>query len=237
MVTYLAALPTLEELSIGFRWQPPDSPTDLINPPHWTRVILPALTRFHFDGDSEYLEDFVSRIDTPLLDTLNVVFFLHHTLYIEQLYWLISRAKSFKPAKKACICFHSFDTSSCPFDTLSYTIAPRSPIRFLLGVRGHGSTWTIELMAQLCKDLSPLFSHVGRLKILGNMPIPSASPGNDPERAHWLELFRSFPAVRCLFVSKKFAQRVAPVLQGPTQSEEMSTNVLPALRDLVLEGI
>jgi hypothetical protein len=92
-------------------------------------------------------------------------------------------------------------------------------------------------MAQLCKDLLPLFSHVERLKILGNLSIPSASPGNDTERAHWLELFRSFPAVRSLFVSKKFAQRVAPVLQGPTQSEELSTDVLSTLRDLVLEGI
>jgi len=32
-----------------------------------TRVVLPALTRFYFQGDSKYLEDVISRIDVPLL--------------------------------------------------------------------------------------------------------------------------------------------------------------------------
>jgi len=227
MVTYLAALPTLEEFSVGFTWTP-DSNPDLINLPHRTRVILPALTHFHFDGANDYLEDFVSRIDAPLLNALNIVFFLHHTLHIQQLYGLISRAESFKPLKKAYICFR-------PIDTSCMRIGPRLPIRFLLGVRGHGSTWAIELMAQLCKDLSPHFSHVEQLKILGNMVFPSALPGDDTKRAHWLKLFHSFPAVRSLFVSEGFAQRVAPVLQ-PTRSGEMSTDVFPALRDLVLVG-
>ena len=229
MVTYLAALPTLEEISVGFRWQDPEFRPDPINPPHRTRVILPALTHFHFNGASEYLEDFVSRIDTPLLDDLNIVFFQHHILHIQQLYGLISRSESFKRLKKAYICFYSFDT---------YTmIAPRSSIRFLLGIRGHGSTWEIESMAQICEDFSPLFSRVKWLGILGNLLFPSALSGDDTECAHWLKLFHPFPAVQSLFVSNRFAQRVSPVLRGPTQSEERSTDVLPALRDLVLEGL
>jgi hypothetical protein len=161
--------------------------------PHWTRVILPALTRTVRASTWKTLSpspESIHPYSTPSTSCSSRI-----TPYIQQLYGLISRAKGFKPVKKAYICFHSFDTSSC-------TIAPRSTIRFLLGVRGHGSTRTIELMAQLCKDLLPLFTHVERLKILGNLSITSASPGNDTERTHWLELFRSFPAVLSLFVSR-----------------------------------
>ena len=226
MVTCLAAFPTLEEFSVGFRWQAPAGRPDPISPPHRTRVILPALTHFHFEGASEYLEDFVSRIDTPLLDALEIVFFQAVTLHIQQLHGLIRRAESFKPLKKAYIGFYSCDTCT--------GITPRSHTRFLLGIRGHGS-WAIGLMAQLCKDLSPLFSHLEWLQILGDLPFPSASPGNVTECGHWLNLFHPFPAVRILFVSKKFARRVSPVLQAPTQSGERPTDVLPALRVVVLE--
>jgi len=228
MVTCLAAFPTLEEFSVGFRWQAPYGHPDPINPPHRTRVILPSLTHFHFEGDNEYLGDIVSRIDTPLLDALNIVFFHTVTLHIHQLHGLIRRAENFKPLKKAYIGFYSLDTCT--------RIAPRSHTRFLLGIRGHG-TWPIGLMAQLCKDLSPLLSHVEWLNILGDMLFPSASPGDVTECAHWLNLFHPFPAVQSLFVSNKFARRVSPVLQGPTQSEERPIDVLPGLRDLVLEGV
>ncbi|KAN0134703.1 hypothetical protein V8E53_007488 [Lactarius tabidus] len=33
-------------------------------------AILPALTKFHFDGDNAYLEDLISRIDSPILKRL-----------------------------------------------------------------------------------------------------------------------------------------------------------------------
>jgi hypothetical protein len=61
MATALSALTTLEELVLHF--QSPQSQTDgesrRLLPS--TRVVLPALTDFRFKGDSEYLEDIVSR--------------------------------------------------------------------------------------------------------------------------------------------------------------------------------
>jgi hypothetical protein len=36
--------------------------------PPTARAILPALTKFHFSGDSAYLEDLISRIDFPVLE-------------------------------------------------------------------------------------------------------------------------------------------------------------------------
>jgi hypothetical protein len=39
------------------------------------RTVLPALTKFAFDGNREYMEDLVSRIDAPRLDGLRIVLF------------------------------------------------------------------------------------------------------------------------------------------------------------------
>ncbi|KAI0269585.1 hypothetical protein BGY98DRAFT_1101082 [Russula aff. rugulosa BPL654] len=44
-------------------------------PPPPTRTLLPALTQLQFGGVSEYLEDLVVRIDTPLLDHLTISLF------------------------------------------------------------------------------------------------------------------------------------------------------------------
>src|SRR6266851_4350326 len=66
------ALPRLQSFYLGFR--PPRSQADRAlasrRPPPLTRIVLPALTKFWFKGNSEYLEDFVSRINAPLLDNI-----------------------------------------------------------------------------------------------------------------------------------------------------------------------
>jgi len=73
-VTCLSTLTKLKSLSLGFR-----SPQSRVNresrqPP---RTVLPALTSFWFLGDSNYLEDFMSRIDPPLLNRVSIEFFDH----------------------------------------------------------------------------------------------------------------------------------------------------------------
>jgi hypothetical protein len=65
MAACLAALPNLQYLSIEF--QSPLSHPSHITPPPRTRIVLPALTDFVFQGASEYFDDFVAQIDAPLL--------------------------------------------------------------------------------------------------------------------------------------------------------------------------
>ena len=63
----LSDLSFLEVLSLDF--------VELESPPHWEstnlppskRSILPTLAKFRFDGDTSYLEELVTRIDTPRL--------------------------------------------------------------------------------------------------------------------------------------------------------------------------
>ena len=57
---------------------------------------------------------------------------------------------------------------------------------------------------------------------------------NDIEAAEWLDLLHPFTAVKNLYLSEQFAPRIAPALQELTG--ERTTEVLPALQDLFLEG-
>ncbi|KAH9163243.1 hypothetical protein EDB89DRAFT_575398 [Lactarius sanguifluus] len=73
MVASLAELPRLEIFAIGFRSA--TSRPDRIHPPPVIRTVLPALTYFHFQGASEYLEDLVARIDGPQLGQILTLYF------------------------------------------------------------------------------------------------------------------------------------------------------------------
>ena len=74
MVTLLSGIPNLEQfylrllknLGRASRHPPPST---------WKHVVLPALTRFLFLGDIEYIEDLCSRIDTPLLGDFLLSFY------------------------------------------------------------------------------------------------------------------------------------------------------------------
>jgi hypothetical protein len=58
---------------------------------------------------------------------------------------------------------------------------------------------------------------------------------DDIESMQWLELFHPFIAVKHLYVSKTFAQSIAPTLQELVL--ERVTDVLPALESLFLEEL
>jgi len=103
MVACLAALPNLEVLSIGF--QSPLSRPSQISPPPRTRIVLPALTRLSFWGVSEYFEDFVAQIDTPLLNDLDITFFMDFIFEIPRLRHFVGRAERFKPLDQAVMVF------------------------------------------------------------------------------------------------------------------------------------
>ncbi|KAI0302772.1 hypothetical protein BC826DRAFT_432283 [Russula brevipes] len=70
MVACLSALSRLKSLSFGFqsRLSRPNQPS----PPPETRVVLPALTHLTFQGMAHYLDDFLARIDTPVLNEFSM---------------------------------------------------------------------------------------------------------------------------------------------------------------------
>ena len=76
MVNSLSMLTRLKSLRLSFSLQTPQPllQQEFGHRLPFTRVILPAVTDIDFCGDKEYLEDFVSRIDTPLLANITISF-------------------------------------------------------------------------------------------------------------------------------------------------------------------
>ncbi|KAH9996403.1 hypothetical protein BJV74DRAFT_795063 [Russula compacta] len=109
IVTYLSTLTKLRYLFIGFH-SPSSRPhqRDIDRPPP-TRTVLLTLTQFCFHGVSEYLEDFVSRIDAPHLSFATITFFNQLIFDIPQLPQLICRTEKLKSPNRATVVFNGDD--------------------------------------------------------------------------------------------------------------------------------
>ena len=99
MVNGLSVLTRLKSLCLTFHLQTcrPQSQQESgpQAPPPFSRVILPALTEIDFFGDKEYLEDIVSRIDTPLLANITISFIDRPVSVTFPLRDFITRAETF----------------------------------------------------------------------------------------------------------------------------------------------
>jgi hypothetical protein len=224
MVACLAALPNLEVLSIGFR--SPLSRPPQITPAPRPRIVLPALNELSFRGASEYFEDFVAQMDTPLLNELIVKFFMDLIFEIPQLRHFIDRAERLEP----------FDQARMTFYDGAIWISFGSPRRFGLEIRCERPDWQLSSMVQIFGQQLPLLSHIEQLGISLHHPTNIKWIDNpDMDSSLWLELFHLFIALQTLYVSATLVAPVATALQELTEGRAME--VLPALHNLFLEGL
>ncbi|KAI0291826.1 hypothetical protein BC826DRAFT_1186718 [Russula brevipes] len=192
----------LELLRLGI--EPPQFHLDESSSPPEERAVLPALAEFSFEGMSDYLEDFVARVDTPVLSRVYAEFSEDLVFDIPHFTQFIGRARGFKLSKAPECCFgHSPSTD-----------------------------WEISSIALICNQLSPFFSLVKRLDLVVTHS-PFQLRGIDSiESTLMLELFRPFSAIQGLYVSSSLVPLIAPALQEFIG--ERATEVLPNLRDLFL---
>ena len=102
-VSALSTLTSLETLHLEFQFR---SHSDRAGrqPPLSTRSVSPVLTSFEFNGVNEYLEDFVSRVDAPRLNILNITF--NQIVFgTPQLVQFIRRTPRLKVLEQACVFF------------------------------------------------------------------------------------------------------------------------------------
>ena len=224
MVTCLATLPNLWFFTIGF--QSPRSRPDRVGLPPPTRVVLPVLFDFAFEGVSEYLEDLVARIDTPQLVWLNAHFFMDLMFHIPQLHRFIARTENIRSLNPAKITFSS--------SIIKFVSGPR--VREVeLAISCKEPDWQASSMAQVCSQLSPLLSQVEQLDIHEDSDSPGqARQGNGIDPAQWFELFHPFPALQQLHIYGDLKPLVARALKE--LPGERATQVLPTLRSLSFEG-
>ena len=105
MVTCISALIGLEKLHIVTRSSQSHPYRESRRPHLPTRSVQPSLLVFVFRGTSEYLEDFVARIDAPQLDHLNITFSGKTVFDIPQLVQFIHRIPSLKALDEARVRF------------------------------------------------------------------------------------------------------------------------------------
>ena len=193
------------------------------------RVVLPALADLRFKGDSEYLEDMLSRIDTPFNVPLKIIFFnqlLFDTPFLRD---LTNLAQMYNASHRAVIYFSSYG----PFFILFQKHGPAESRVLELGISCRPSDWQLSSLTQLIGSSIPSLPALEHLNIFEDCgPLHWQ---DDIENSQWLELLRPFTSVKDLVLSGQLVSLVAPAL-GELNGERV-TEVLPALQTIFVEDL
>jgi hypothetical protein len=230
MVTALSALTRLKEYCLEFRSPRSCPERGRRRPPPPTRSVLPALTEFIFAGVSEYLEDLVARIDTPLLDRLEITFFRQLIFHTPRLAQFIGRTPNLMAHDEAHATFSSFKAE--------FTLPRTRTIKGLnLEIHRSESDWQLSVVAQICSSSLPLIPSSEHLYVHENEVNQSLQPRwqDDIENVQWLELLHPSAIVKALYLSRNIAAQIAPALGELIGAR--AAEVLPALQSLFLEEL
>ncbi|KAH9170328.1 hypothetical protein EDB89DRAFT_2230743 [Lactarius sanguifluus] len=231
MVMSLETLPRLETFIIEF--QSATSRPDRIHPPPITPTVLPTLTKFHFKGAIEYLEDLVAQIDGPQLDQI-VIKYLNWVadFRFAQLTQFINRSEGpelaqFKHAKVTLL------SNAVVFETSEEYCEPWDwcDTRIVRVISYEGNWWKVSHMVPILSQFSATLFNVVHLR-LGARP----KENRQLEDVDWLRLLHQFSTIQTLHVPQKFAEHVALALEDITGRGEMVAEVLPTLDLIYLEG-
>ena len=229
IITSLAGMPNLESLFIQFRSPLSRPHRDSRRPPPHTRIVLPALTQFKFKGVSEYLEDFVVRIDAPLLGTIHIIFF-HQLIYdIPRLAQFMGRTTRFQEVKEAYVQFDDYNVHVNSTLSSRYTFERESGLE----ISCRTMDWQLSSVAQVFTSFFPSIYMVDRLYIYNpGYNMPWGYKPNDIDDILWLEIFHPFTGVNNLYISEGFASTIARALQELVGSRTME--VMPNLQSIFL---
>ena len=225
MVACLSALPRLQSLSIHFF--SPTSRPDRIHPPPLARIMLSSLTSFEFWGASTYLEELISRIDSPRLNQIHIKYSQSPLAFqIGQLFLFIDRSED---PELALIKYADVAASDPRLTLEMYPCPGMHPARGRITVCIPCPVFErrISYVVQVFNQPSALLSRIVHLKL-----SPSQSRANeDPHNNEWLLFLSRLSAIRTLHVFGRFTECLALALENATAGE-MATEVLPVL-DLI----
>jgi F-box-like len=234
IVTCLSTLPRLEVLSLGFESPLSRPNSERRRPPPPTRSVLPALIKLNFKGVSEYLEDLVARIDSPLLDRLEISLFHQLIFDTPQLIQFIGRTPTLEVQDQACLYF-SRSHVSVEFPKTPYFL-DFSNYHLSLKILCRQPDWQVSSMAQICTSFFPRsFIHMVERLVIGGGHHSRLDWEDGIDDGQWLELLHPFTAVKNLYLSKEFAPRIAPYLQELVGRR--TTEVFPTLQDIILDEL
>jgi hypothetical protein len=230
IVALISVLSSLKTLHLQFESPQslPASETRSLPPPK--RFILPALERLDFKGVTEYLEELVTRIDTPQLNILYITFFNQIDFDCSRLAQFINRTPTRWALDEARVQFDEITGSV----GLGYYRTPQLDIDYLrIDISCREPDWQLSSIEQVCNSLH-LLSTVEDLHIARRY---SQLVWKDDaiENTLWLQLLLPFTAVKNLYLSKEFAPGIAATLRELVGGR--ITEVLPSLQNIFVEGL
>ncbi|KAH8989344.1 hypothetical protein EDB86DRAFT_3197487 [Lactarius hatsudake] len=186
------------------------------------RVILPALTVFHYRGCCEYLEDFLAQIDAPQLDNPAIEYFVQE-IQATQLSRFIDHTKNLRLDK-----FRHTEVTFFHEETyVEFSYPQGGRCQAPLSLKILGQVWLgrqVPCLVQVLGQLVPMFSNLNHLDAHGDHVHPQ-----EMDITNWLPFFHLFPAVKMLHLSRGVAASIASALEDTADLEETLTNMLPAL--------
>jgi hypothetical protein len=226
MLTALSTLTTLEELTLKFQSpQPhPDQATRRLFPS--TCFVLPVLRSFRFKGVCEYLDDLMTRIDTPQLDELEITFFNQIVFDTPRFMHFIRRTPRLRALEKAHLYFFG---RSARVNLLTETSDwPWLSVAILC----EELDWQVSSLEQVCASCFPPLSKLEDLCISAYSQLDGQ---DNVENTLWMELLHPFTAVKNLYLSEEVAPRITTVLQELAGGGTIE--VLPALQNIFVEDL
>ena len=226
MVVGLAALPKLNTFVIEFQSASP-RPNILHRPPA-TRIVLPILTTFQFQGTSEYLEDLASRIDAPQIGQISIRYLNQLVDFqVAQLSRFIHRSvgpKSTLP-KYARV---GFQRRRVTFDMSHET--DQYPKQLSTTIICQGIDWQVSHMAQVLSQFSTTLSLSAAVHLKLGVETEWVCPTEEMDDVDLRHLLLQFSTMQTLHVSRELAEHVARAL------EHMVPGAFAFLDFIFLEG-
>lgn len=224
----LSAATRLESIELGFHplTITPSFPIQESSPPSSSRITLPSLTEFRYEGESTYLRDFVSRIDAPIIEQIKVSFFYESEYDTDELCEFgpgealrssSRRTTHIRISKDHISFYHHF--ARLPFSTGLFRL--RLPYR---------TRHPVPLVNQVCLGLDSLdaLPKVIHLEIDGCPK--SLRRDDDWDPTCWLTLLRALTGLKRLHVVGKLASSIVSALTQVTG--DTIPEILPALQEL-----
>ena len=229
MGTALSASISLESFLLEFQSSKSRPDQESRRPPPSTRSLLPVLKDFEFKGVSEYLDDFVAHIDAPQLNRLDVTFFKNTVYNAPQLIQFISRS----PISSVLIADIRLRDTTARLNFSSHSSGQRKRKNLNLMIPcGRATDQLTSFLEQIFSSCLPPLSMLEDLHIsvfLDSQPNPTEN------NRLFLEMLRPFTSVKNLYLPFELSPRVSFALQDLVE-EGRTTEVLPALRTIFLEG-
>ena len=229
LIIGLSTLVLLKRLMVGFLSPASSPPPSMTHPPP-RRATLPSLASLGFHGTSEYLEEFVARIELPALCDIIVELFNQIFFEIPQFGQFIRRPNALGSPDRVSI-YHGPGHVDVDITYNSRQLRhDNPPIRCRFHTKCRPFDWQLSFVTQISSELSPLLSSAGKLSIYSFPEMPTGE--EDVESTQWLELFQLFAHVKHLDVSGEIVRSVSQALV----TEDMAAGVFPELDSLDLIG-